>query len=229
MDKVEYLARINIMEILPHAALTEVARVTPMNTAPKGTVIMDPNKPQDVIYLLKEGRVRLYQLSSEGKEFTTSLLGPGNIFGHSGMVSTGTENCHAEALEDVVLCLLRRPDMERLMNDYPQLSLKLVEVLSARIQESQRLMRYMALGDVRSRLLYLLLKLASEFGHRQPDSWIQISADLAHKDLAAMVGSSREHVSATLSQLVREGIVRTARRAIWVQEDLARMHLEAMG
>lgn len=80
MDKLGYLSRINIMEVLPPEALAEVAQVAPMNAVKKGKSIMEPNQRPNVLFLLKEGRVRIFKLNADGKRFTTALLGPGNIF-----------------------------------------------------------------------------------------------------------------------------------------------------
>ncbi len=226
MDKLGYLSRINIFEMLPRQALTEVDKVAPMNVVPKGTLIMDPEHQPDVLYMLKEGRVRIYKVSAEGKEFTTALLGPGNIFGEVGNFSTGTRGSYAEALEDSLLCVMRKPDVERLMQQHPQLALKVVEVLSSRLRQVQELMEHLAMGDVRSRLLYLLLRLAAEFGAEDDGPWTLIRADLTHQDLASMIGATRETVSATIGSLAREGIVKTGRKEIWVHRERAGAELE---
>lgn len=227
MDKVGYLSRINIMEVLPRQALMEVDRDAPMNVVTRGTTILQPGHQGDVLYLLKEGRVRVYKVSAEGKEFTLAMLGPGNIFGEIGSLSTGTEGAYAEALEDTVLCLWRKPDVERIMQQHPQLALRVMEVLSHRLKQMQELLGHMAMGDVRSRLLYLLLRLAAEFGADDDGPWTLISADLTHQDLAAMIGTTRETVSSTLAALSREDLVRTGRKEIRVHRTRAREELEA--
>ncbi|MFZ5822808.1 MAG: Crp/Fnr family transcriptional regulator [Bacillota bacterium] len=227
MDKLGYLSRINIMEVLPMEALKEVDRDAPMNVVRKGTIIMEPWHHSDVLFLLKEGRVRIYKISAEGKEFTLAMLGPGNIFGEIGSLSTGTEGAYAEALDDTVLCLWRKPDVERIMQQQPQLAMRVMEVLSARLKQMQELMGYLVMGDVRSRLLYLLLRLAAEFGAEDDGPWTLIAADLTHQDLAAMIGATRETVSATLAALSRDEVVRTGRKEIWVHRARAKSELDA--
>lgn len=226
MDKLGYLSRINIMDVLPKETLMQVDQMAPMDLVPKGTFIMTPNRGGEVLYLLKEGRVRIYKVSAEGKEFTTALLGPGNIFGEAGSLSTGTNGAYAEALEETLVCLLRKPDVEDLMRQHPQLALRVVEVLSTRLTQVQELLEQLAMGDVRSRLLYLLLRLAAEFGAEHDGPWVLVSADLTHQDLASMIGATRETVSATLATLGREDIVRTGRKEIRVQTVKAQALLE---
>lgn len=220
MDKLSYLARINVLVELPPAVLEEVGRRAPMVTAPKGTVIMDPNDPRPLLYLLKQGRVRLFRLSPEGKQFTSALLGEGNIFGETGTFSIGTWDLFAEALEDCVICVLSKSDVEQLVQQYPRLALRVLEVVSGRLKEAEDFMGQLALGDARSRLLFLLLKLTASFGAPEGE-WTRVQVDLTHQDLANMIGATRETVSVTLAALAREGMVRTGRKELWVQRERA--------
>jgi CRP-like cAMP-binding protein len=79
---------------------------------------------------------------------------------------------------------------------------------------------------VRSRILYLLLRLAAEFGAEQVGLWTLISADLTLQDLASMIGATRVTVSATLAALGRDDIVRTGRKEVRVHIESAREELE---
>lgn len=92
------------------------------------------------------------------------------------------------------------------MQHHPQLALRVVDVLSNRLKQVHELLGYIAMDDIRSKLLYLLLRLAAEFGAEDQGDWTLISADLTHQDLATMIGATRETVSTTLAALSREGI-----------------------
>lgn len=225
MDKLSYLARINMLDELPMSVLQEVDRMAPMVTARKGTLIMSPTDPRPVLYMLKHGRVRLYKLSPEGKQFTLALLGEGNIFGETGTFSTGTWDAYAEALDDCLICALSKVDVEQLVQQHPRLALRVLQVVSGRLREAEELMGQLALGDVRSRLLFLLLKLSASFGVDE-DGWTRVQVDLTHQDLANMIGVTRETVTFTLAALGREGAVRTGRKELWVQRQRASELLE---
>lgn len=80
-DKLWYLSQINVFEALPRPSLEEIERLAPMHTAAKGTLILTPDNRPEVLYLLKRGRVRLYKVGPNGKQFTLGILGDGNIFG----------------------------------------------------------------------------------------------------------------------------------------------------
>lgn len=187
-----------------------------------------PARPEPVLYLLKRGYVRLYRTSPEGRQLTVSLLGPGNVFGELGGLSTGTRHSFAEAATDVLICAMRQEDLERLMRTYPEVAVRMVRLLSGRLRELEDLLEALALSSVRTRLLHLLVKLAQRFGIRE-GRLSRLHVRLSHQDLADMAGCSRETVTLTLRELMARGLVRTGRRRLWVDVDGARRYLVQQG
>ncbi len=226
MDKLAYLNQIDLFRQLSQEELQAVDRVAAVQAACRGTLLLDPARFEPVLYLVKRGYVRLYRVTPEGRQLTVSLVGPGNVFGELEGLSTGTRRSFAEAVTDVLLCVLRDDDLERLMRTYPEVAVRMVRVLSERLRELEELLERVALSDVRTRLLHLLVKLAERFG-RPEGHLVQLEVGLTHQDLADMVGCSRETVTLTLGELTREGLVRTARRRLWVDVERARACLGA--
>jgi CRP-like cAMP-binding protein len=226
VDKTAYLLQIDLFRQLSSEELQAVGRLAAMRAVPRGTLLLDPSRFQPVLYLLKRGYVRLYRMSPEGRQLTVSLLGPGNVFGELGGLSTGTRHSFAEAVTDVLVCTLQETDLERLMRAYPEVAVRMVRVLSQRLRELEELLERLALSSVRTRILHLLAKLAESFGVPE-GRFLRLDVGLAHQDLADMVGCSRETVTLTLRELARQGVVRTARRRLWVELERARRHLEA--
>lgn len=219
-DKLWYLSQINVLEALPKPSLEEIERLAPMHTAPKGKLILSPENRPDILYLLKRGRVRLYKVGPNGKQFTLGILGGGNIFGEIEAFSAVTRDVYAEAMDDTLICALRRSDLEQILAAQPQLALKMLQALGERLREAEDFLQMLATSDVRSRLLYLLSKLAEQFGVVR-GNMVHLDLDLTHQELANMIGSTRETVTATLSALSREGVVRTGRRSIEINREAA--------
>lgn len=213
MDARWYLAQVNLFQVLTEAELAELERLIQMRTASKGSLIMDPNRPARVVYFVKKGHVRLYKLAPDGRPFVVALLGPGNLFGETEAFSTGTADLYAQALNDALLCAMTRPQLEELIRRKPELAIKLVETLTARLREAEARLRELAHERVERRLLHLLLRLAEQFGRRRGEL-LCLEIRLTHEELADMIGSTRETVTATLSGLARQGIVRSGRRDI---------------
>ncbi|WP_226530621.1 Crp/Fnr family transcriptional regulator [Metabacillus niabensis] len=214
MDKIKYLSRIQLFSGLELEEINKIEPVAPINVIKKGTIIASPHMNQKILYLIKSGKVRLYKLSESGKELTIDVLGTGHVFGEIGSFTTGSENMYAETWEDSVICTIDKGKFEKVMLDQPSVSLKFIEMLSNRLKEVEELLEYMAYSSVRKRLLFLLNKLVVKFGRELPSGdpkekdWIQLEISITHQELAMMMGSIRETVTALLNDLTAEGIVR---------------------
>ncbi|MEX2355966.1 MAG: Crp/Fnr family transcriptional regulator [Thermaerobacterales bacterium] len=223
---IDHLLKINIMDVLPEATLARLAGATPMIPVTRGETILQPGTVTSSIYMLKEGRVRLYVVSSDGREFTLGLLGPGNMFGEIQAFTLMPPDAYAVAVEDSVLCALRRDDLDQLVHEHPELGLRMIEVLSQRLWDSEQRLQQLALADVRTRLGNLLLRLAVEFGQPESGTWVRLDANLTQQDLATMVGATRESVTNVLSQFARQGLAETGRKIIRIKPDEMRAFLE---
>ncbi len=219
MDKLWYLSQINLFEALPMADLRTIDRMAPMSTIQKGTLIIDPTMENRNLYLLKSGRVRLFKMSEDGKQLTLGLLGKGNIFGETESLSTGLGSAYVEAMDDSLVCILGKADFEAILVKWPQVALKMVAILTQRVRDAEELLETIAFRDVRYRVVYLLAKLAQQFGSTKDgpaSGYTHVDLALSHYDLANMIGATRESVSMVLSQLSKEGVVLTGRREIAV-------------
>lgn len=225
-EQLGYLARINLFADLDRRTLADLDGISPTFTVPRGSVIIQPGEAASVLYLLKHGRVRLYKLSADGRELTLAVLGGGNVFGSTESMALGSDDMYAVAMDDILLCAMRATDLEALLRTRPEVGLRLIRVLSERVRDLERLVQSLAHQDVQQRLLHLLLHLADHFGVEGRDGLTRLDLPLTHEEIATMIGSARETVSATLSRLARDGVVRTGRREVAVHRRRAQELLE---
>lgn len=215
LDKLAYLSRINLFKEMAPDQLQEIGRRALMSTASKGALLIRPGDRLDSILLLKEGHVRIFTLSPEGREYTLAILGGGNIFGEIETFSLRSRDMYAEAMDDCVLCVLKRPDVEALVQRAPGFAMRLLEVLSDRLRDAEEAAAQFALGSVKTRLLHILLNLCERYGVPEGE-YVRLDLELTHQELANMTGSTRETVSLTLSGFAHEGLVRTGRKQVRV-------------
>src|SRR6266542_3606358 len=102
--KLWYLRRLNLFAGMAPAEIEAVAGRLHERACRRREIILDPHAPGDRIYVVKSGAVRIYQLSPEGRELTTALLRPGQLFGTAALVGAGERAAFAEALEDSYIC-----------------------------------------------------------------------------------------------------------------------------
>lgn len=209
MEMVKYLSRMDLFNGLSEEELVQLNHVTPLETRNKGTVVASPHKEPKVLYIVKSGKVRLYKLTEEGKELTLDILGEGHLFGEMTSFHSGAA-MFAVTMEDSVICEMEGWQFRKIISEKPDLALKYIELVTARLKEVEELLGYMAYGSVRQRLLFLFRKLAAKFpsGTQRMQDWIPLEIELTHQELASMAGSIRETVTPIISQLVSEGVLR---------------------
>jgi CRP-like cAMP-binding protein len=224
MDKLWYLSRISIFEALPHEDLLEIDRMAPMthfNALPKGTMVQTPDFYREGLFFVKEGKLRMYKISADGKQFTAGILGPGNMFGEIDSFSFGTKGIFIETMEKTLICSVLKEHFENFLNKRPQLAMKFLKELSDRLKERDELMEKLALGNIRERVLHLLIKLSDQFGVEE-NGYRKIDLALSHQEMANMIGATRESVTVALKELAKEGIIQTGRKSIMVQVEKAK-------
>ncbi|MFD2673212.1 Crp/Fnr family transcriptional regulator [Marinicrinis sediminis] len=218
MNKLWYLSKIDIFEVLSDADLEEIDRMAPMThfkDIKKGTVLQSPEEGESGLFFIKKGKVRCYRLHEDGKQFTASILGPGNVFGKMNSFSFGTSDLYVETMDETLICSVLQDDFEQFLLKRPQLAIRMLKELSDRLQEREELLEKLALGDLRDRTLYLFHKLASQFGIQEED-YHRIDVPLSHQEIANMIGATRESVSVLMKELAQEGLIKTGRQKVWL-------------
>ncbi|MBO0959691.1 Crp/Fnr family transcriptional regulator [Neobacillus sp. MM2021_6] len=216
MNKLWYLSQISIFEEMSQEEMREIDKLDTIhhiNWITKNTVIQTPESAREGLYFVKEGKLRLYKLNDNGKQFTLGILTRGNIFGEFNSFSFGTRRVYIETMESSLLCTMSEPQFERLMINRPQLALKFLKALSERLKEREDQLEQLALHGLRKRVLHLLSTLSAKFGVIQ-DGYALIDLPLSHQEIANMIGASREAVSSVMSELAKEGVVKTSRLSV---------------
>jgi CRP-like cAMP-binding protein len=211
LDKLFLLSQISLLDELPMEDLQIIDELSEMKPVKKGTLILSPDNPIEALFFLKKGQVRLFRMNQNGKQFTVDILVDGNIFGESSAMSLTDDQIYAEAMTDTYLCILGKNEFENFIENNPKIAIKFINILSARLKELYSLSEKIALGDVKYRVLYLLLKLSEKTGRRK-NEWQTIEMKLTHQDVANMIGSTRETTSAIISQLKKDGFIKKGLR-----------------
>lgn len=206
-EKLNYLSSIEIFRDLSRTDLKEMDRQFTMTTCEPGKIFYMPEETGEVLFLLKRGRVQLYRLSPEGKKIVVATLGPGAVFGEMSLVGQGMYNTFAESADECILCVMSRPDVERLVREKPQVALRIVEALGHRLVETERQLEEIAFKSIPARLAGLLLRLASEARGNEVTGY-------THQDFAEMLGTYRETITQTLNEFRTDGLVQIGRKRI---------------
>jgi CRP/FNR family cyclic AMP-dependent transcriptional regulator len=217
--KLTYLSNIDIFQDLSMIELAEMDRQLTMSSCDPGKIFYMPEDSGEVIFLLKKGRVQLYRISPNGKKLVVATLGPGAIFGEMSLVGQGMHNTFAESVDECLLCVMGRADVERLMREKPKVAFRFVEALGDRVTQLESRLEEFAFKSIPSRLASLLLRLADEQGSND-----QVSG-FTHQDLGEMLGTYRETITQALNDFKADGLVAISRKRIQI---LDRANLEEL-
>ena len=206
-EKMRYLSELMVFQDLTAREMEDLNRITTMSTVQKGKVFYRPEEPGEVLFILKEGRVQLYRISPEGKKLVITTLGDHTLFGEMALLGTKMHNTFAEAIEDCLICVMSRTDLERLILSKPQVALRLLEITGKRLRDAEERLESMAFKGIPARLASLLLRMAEEQASDEVTG-------LTHQDLAESVGTYRETATQVLNDLKAQGLIEIGRKRI---------------
>jgi CRP-like cAMP-binding protein len=208
-SKIGYLQMVDIFQDLSEAEIEEIDRATTLTSARRGKILYMPEDTSEVLFLLKQGRVQLYRISPDGKKLVIGTVGPGAVFGEMALIGQGMQNTFAEAVEDCVLCVMSRTDVERMLLTKPTVALRIFEVLSKRLREAEARLEEIGFKGIPARLASLLLQLADEAGG-------DTITGLTHQDLGEQIGTYRKTTTQTLNSFRAAGLIDIGRKRITI-------------
>jgi CRP-like cAMP-binding protein/CheY-like chemotaxis protein len=153
------------------------------------------------LYLVLGGRIKTIKLAEDGRELMTGMFSTDNYLGVNALLSGEPFTDTATALEDSLLCLIPKDQLEQLLDLYPAVAREFIKLLSNDIREKEDQLMQLAYHSVRKRMAEAMLRLAR--GENPGAESFRISRE----DLAAMAGMATETVSRTLSDFKDEGLI----------------------
>jgi CRP/FNR family transcriptional regulator, cyclic AMP receptor protein len=173
----------------------------------KGSIIVVEGEPAEAMYLVREGDLQVYLEDESGRHAELNRLGPGEYFGEL-MVAGEVRTASVVALTPVRLCMVRRPEFERMLAGRPDLAFHLIQTLIHRLSSLTERMRGHALLDVYGRMVRLFDDVAVAAAG-QP-----AVVPLSQQAIAERVGASRAMVNRIVQDLERGGYIACARGRI---------------
>ncbi len=204
---INMLRKVPLFSSLKDEELEAINRLTFVCKYPKETVVLLADEEGDTLFVIIRGQVKVTSFSESGKEVIFSILGEGDFFGDMSLLDGRPRSASVVTCEDSEICLLRRQDFNRIIENYPGIALKLLKELTTRLRKADERIQSLALLDVSGRVAGILLQLAEENGRRTPDGSILIRTRPTHQELANMVGTTRETVTRILKQMEARGYI----------------------
>ncbi|MDI6909543.1 Crp/Fnr family transcriptional regulator [Nocardioides sp.] len=213
-DRLWCMSEVDIFCDLDDGEMDAMAQAAPMRMYASGALVYTPHQPLETLFILKKGRIRIFRVSPDGRALTTAIIDPGTIFGEMVIVGQQMHDSFAEALDDVVVCVMTKADVRRLLLGDPRISARISETLGRRIGELEQKFSDAVFKSVPERIAGALVTLASAASGRPLGRGIQVR--LTHEQLAALAATSRETTTKVLGELADQGLITLGRGRITV-------------
>lgn len=166
-------------------------------------------------YVILSGRVKLYKVSSEGKEQILHVVSAPDAFAEAALFLEGSYPAFAEALTDCQLLFFPKKDFVQLIEKNPQLSINMIVSLSHFLRRFASLIEELSLKEISSRVAKYLIDLSLR-GSREGKISDAVELDLSKTQLASKLGTISETLSRTLAKMKAKGIIDVQKNRIHI-------------
>ena len=175
----------------------------------------------DEVYILVKGRVKIFELTADGKEVILWFCCDGELIGFAeALVSLkfSSHQVNAQACGHGELMVIKRIDFVNFMSNNPTAVMPVVQTLGFRLREVSEVLMDITSSDVTSRVVKLLTRLGGLYG-KSVDGGVHIDIPITHQEMADMIGTSRQSVTTILGELKRQGMIRVEQRMIFIRNE----------
>lgn len=204
------LKRSYFFSALKDIQLYKIAEKSKIISYKRGSIIFYQEDKADNFYLLAEGGIRIYKLSPKGKEQTLSYISEGEPFGEAAVFMNKNFPANAEAETDCNVIIIKKDDFINIIKNNPDISLKLLGILSERLKKFANLIESLSLKEVPERLYQYLLELSRE----QKSKKVRLPVNKTQ--LAIILGTTSETLSRALGKLSDQKIIKVDNKYITV-------------
>ena len=203
------LAKFSLFSDLDDNELDKIVDISISREWKKNSHIFMQGDPLENVYFINEGKVKVYKSDANGREQIVAILKKGEMFPHVGFFRKGGYPGYSEVLEQASLVVVPISQFEKVLVDNPHLSIKVFKVLGEKIVDLQERLEAQILNNTYEQIIKLLIRLGELHGEKQEDGTVLLKADFTNKDLANMIGTTRETVSRTLTKMKKDELITT--------------------
>lgn len=208
-----YLKQVSLFANLADEDIRELMAAAKRRTFRAGEVIFHRDDPGQVLYMIKEGKVKICIISPDGQEISLAVFGKGECFGEFALLDGLPRSADAIAMEKVECYTLQRSDFHNAIMKNPKIAIQVLEALTKRLRNTDNMVEDLIFLDVYGRVAKKLLELADAHGVKTDDG-VRIDVRLTQQELASMVGASRESVNKVMGYFTEKDFISTDKHRI---------------
>jgi CRP/FNR family transcriptional regulator, cyclic AMP receptor protein len=210
---VDLLKKVHYLSHLPASALGKMMKIAKVLTFRKGDLIISKKEAAEHLFIVAQGRVKIFVAPSPRKTKTFATIEKGEFFGELALLDGTVRTASAEALEDNTrIIIVPKRDFQRFLLKDPGFMMMLLRTLAERLRRTNETIE----GLLFKNLLGRVAKALVDLQERKPGNGQGLA--VTHQELAAWVGTSREPLSRALSSLRRGGLIETGQGHIKISD-----------
>lgn len=211
-----FLRKFPLFSDLDERELAAIAAVAKPRRFAKDDVVFYADESGDIFCLIREGQVKVTMISPEGKEIILKLLGPGDFFGEMALLDDEPRSATVVATENLELMTIWRNDFLQILKENFDITMKVLAELSRRLRSASSRIESLATMDVYGRLARFFLDLARDHGKALDNGYVAVTRP-THQSIANMIGTSRETVSRLIHDLMRQNLLISEGKTIYLK------------
>jgi CRP/FNR family transcriptional regulator/CRP/FNR family cyclic AMP-dependent transcriptional regulator len=216
MNVTELFSRVALFEGIAPEDRVALAKAAALRTYRRGEIIVEQGQPGDAFYVIVKGRVAVAIVAPDGREVVLNSLGEGEHFGEMALLDEAPRSASVIAQERSELAILSRSVFFGLLKSNFVLTRALLAAFSARLRRANATIEGLASLDVKARLARYFRELAVARGRKAGGGW-SVVVRPSQREIADTIGSSRETVSRTMSQMAAEQLIVPKGKAVYVR------------
>lgn len=217
--KLWYLNDFNMLMVLSDEEKMEMSKMVTDSQTAKKEIIHFSEDSADKIYFLKKGKVKISKYSDQDKEMILSVLGPGEIFGETGVMGAESYGTVAEVMEDAIICSLSIDQLKGMLEKNPAFNLSVTKLIGLRYLKVQSRLESLVFKTAPERIRGFIKEMAEEHGKTLANgSEIEVKLKLKHEDIAKLTATTRQSVTTELNKLEKDGVILFDRKRILIKD-----------
>jgi CRP/FNR family transcriptional regulator, cyclic AMP receptor protein len=210
------LRNVPLFSSLSGDQLLLLASVLSRKPYPRDSAVIAAGDPADALYVVISGRLKVVVSGNEGREAILAILNRGDFFGEIGLIDQEPRSATVVTLEPCELLTITRTDFMKCLQKNFDLAMNVIRGLVERIREADGKIGSLALMDVCGRVARLLMEMAETV-----DGQRVVTRKLQKKQIAKMIGASREMVTRVMKEMETSGHIEVRAHRILLRDSLA--------
>ena len=233
--RIAFARELPLFSELNEAELTNLISEFQLREYDKEEIIFHQGDDSRELYVIFQGKIRIYKTSPSGHETSIQIFFPGDVIGEFAVIDDQPRSATAKAIDGCRLLAMKGDQFSKYMHNMPRLAMGMNRLLTGKIRWTAAYAETIAQYDAAGRLLHILLLYNQKIGEEiEQGKQYRLDLGLNQADLASLIGARREWVNRLLRNWHRRRLIKYEVGRITIL-DLSRVqqerdrHIEVLG